>query len=495
MTPTLLAHVRAFCLEHNLLAAGDTVVVGVSGGPDSLALLHLLRALAPELSLKLIVAHLNHRLRGSEADTDAEFVRDVARRWAIEAVIESRDVAALARQRRQSIEEAARQIRYAFLWHVAQRAGRAKIAVGHNADDQAETVLLHFLRGTGLLGLRGILPATPLDQLHLSPADIPAGAETAAPLLIRPLLTTPRLEIEAYCRENGLSPRQDQTNFDTAYARNRLRHELLPYLESFNPNIRQTLARTARIVAAESDLLQRQLQNVWPILAQSESATHVTFDLAAWQQLPLALQRSALRRAIEQIQHGLHDIGFDHIENALNVVESGQTGAQFSLPHSLRLTVSYGSFTLAFENRPPRPDIPQIDGLIWLAVPSETPLPDSPWRVVARLCPPLGDVRPATQWEAFLDAAAVGGQAALRPRRPGDIFCPLGMGGRHKKINEFMIDEKIPAGWRGQIPLLVAGGRVLWVCGYRLDERARVRPETRQVLHLKFVNDHLKKLG
>ncbi len=489
MTPTLLAHVRAFCLEHNLLAAGDSVVVGVSGGPDSLALLHLLRALASELRLTLIVAHLNHRLRGSEADADAEFVADIARRWAIESVIESRDVAVLARQRRQSIEEAARQVRYTFLWHAAQRAGSAKIAVGHNADDQAETVLLHFLRGTGLSGLRGILPSTPIDQLHLPPVDIPAGAEAAAPLLIRPLLATTRAEIEAFCRENGLSPRQDQTNFDTAYARNRLRHQLLPYLESFNPNIRQTLARTARVVAAESDLLQRQLQNVWPILAQSESTEHVTFDLAAWQQLPLALQRSALRRAIEQIQRGLHDIDFGHIESALKLVESGQTGAQLSLPHRLRLTVSYGSFTLAFENRSPRPDIPQIDGPIQIAVPGETPLPNSPWRVVARLCPPRSDIRPATPWEAFLDAAAVGGQATLRPRCPGDVFCPLGMGGRHKKINEFMIDQKIPAGWRGQIPLLVAGSQVLWVCGCRLDERAKVQPETGQVLHLKFVND------
>lgn len=483
---SLVDRVGAFCASHSLLAAGDSVVIGVSGGPDSLALLHILRNLAPRLNLTLIAAHLNHQLRGADADADAEFVQAVAQSWDIAAVIETQNVAALAAQRQLSIEEAARQVRYAFLWRLARQSGSAKIAVGHNADDQVETVLMHFLRGSGLLGLRGILPAINIAGLRLPSQDIPAADEAAAPLLIRPLLDTPRAEIDAYCRQHQLTPRQDQTNLDTSYFRNRLRHELIPYLETFNPNLRPVLRRTARVVTADAEFLQQQLQTVWPSLIQSESVAHLTFDLPAWQRLPLALQRSALRRAVEQLRRGLRDIGFDHIESAVELLAAGQTGTQVTLPQLLVLTIGYGSFTLASLDNPPQPDIPLIDCPLRLNVPGETQLPASRWRVVARLCPPQANIHPADPWEAFLDASAVDQPLSLRPRQPGDLFCPLGMPGRHKKINEFMINEKIPAGWRNQIPLLVAGQRVLWVCGYRPDDQAKVRPDTKQILHIKF---------
>jgi len=493
VTPNTVDQVANFCVKHHLLAPADKIVVGVSGGADSLGLLHLLRALAPRFNLTLTAAHLNHRLRGESAQADAEFVQEICQRWGIPLVMEARPVAQLAAERRQSLEEAARQVRYAFLWQVAHATGSRKIAVGHNADDQTETVLMHFLRGSGLLGLRGMLPAVTISGLRLHPADLPpAVGQSVGPLLIRPWLRTPRAAIEAYCYSNGLHPRQDHTNLDTTYFRNRLRHELIPYLETFNPNIRAALQRTAQVAAAEADLLAQQLQDVWPQLVRSESARHVTFNLASWRNLPPALQRSALRRAIEHLRRGLRDISFEHIENALEIMAAGGVGAQASLPQGLLLTVEYHTFTVAAAatpGQPAPPETPQIQAAIPVNLPGETRLPDSRWRLVVGFGPAVAAPQPATPWEACLDAAAVSQPLILRPRQPGDTFCPLGMGGKHQKINEFMINAKIPANWRPQIPLLVAGEQVVWVCGYRPAETAKIQATTQQVLHLKFEAD------
>ena len=283
----LLARVRQYAQRYRLFSPGETVVVGVSGGPDSLCLLHLLRRLAPELRLWLHVAHLHHGLRGAEADADAAFVAELADCWGLPCTVGRADVAALAREAGLSLEEAARQARYRFLAGVAEAGGAATLAVGHNADDQAETVLMHFLRGSGAAGLRGMLPRTPLDDYRLlQAATIPIASGhrvtalrsprwrqvfvvyswTAQPLavsgadgdasdpppspgprvpasprlhLVRPLLSISRAEIEAYCAEYRLAPRTDRSNEDTIFFRNRLRHELLPLLETYNPGIRR----------------------------------------------------------------------------------------------------------------------------------------------------------------------------------------------------------------------------------------------------------------
>jgi tRNA(Ile)-lysidine synthase len=209
----LLARVRRYARRYGLLAAGETVVVGVSGGPDSLALLHLLRRLSAELGLSLRVAHLNHGLRGAMADEDASFVASLAASWGLPCTVGQMDVRSTAAGR--SLEEAARQARYRFLAEVAGAAA-GTIAVGHNADDQAETVLMHFLRGTGVAGLRGMLPRTALADYRLG---IPAKGQL---WLVRPLLGVPRRDIEVYCAKNELEPRFDRSNEDLTFFRNRL---------------------------------------------------------------------------------------------------------------------------------------------------------------------------------------------------------------------------------------------------------------------------------
>ncbi|HFB52371.1 MAG TPA: tRNA lysidine(34) synthetase TilS, partial [Anaerolineae bacterium] len=269
---TIVDRTAAFCREHQLLAAGETVVVAVSGGADSVCLLDVLRRLAPALNLKLHVAHLNHQLRGDAAAADADFVRDLARRWQLPVTIGQADVAQLARQQKKSVEDAARAARYDFLRQVARKIHAEKIAVGHNADDQSETVLLHFLRGAGLDGLRGMLPRTPQPD---------GGAP-----LIRPLLEIPRTEIEAYCRAQNLPFRTDATNRDENFTRNRVRHSLLPLLETFNPNIRAALRRTAALMQADFPLVERETDRAWQFVVKTESPQAVIFDRDDWQSLP-----------------------------------------------------------------------------------------------------------------------------------------------------------------------------------------------------------------
>jgi tRNA(Ile)-lysidine synthetase-like protein len=522
----MLTRVRRTIQRHHLLVPGETVVVGVSGGPDSLCLLHVLRELSPELSLSLHVAHLNHRMRGEDADADAAFVAALAAGWGLPSAIGTADVPALARTHKLAPEEAARRARYAFLARVAEQVGARTIAVAHNADDQTETVLMHWLRGSGLAGLRGMLPATPLEEMRLEigswkledgiwrlevggwnlengsrKLETPSPTSNVQPptsnfrplILIRPLLDIPRADVEAYCAAHELQPRFDRSNLDTTYYRNRLRHDLLPILESYNVNIRQVLRRSAVVVAADYDLLREQLEVAWKRLVRGESDQAVTFDLDDWRALPPSLQRSTLREAIHRLRRALRNIDFVHVENAVEILADGQTGDQATLPQGLMLTIGYDSFTVAGEDYRALPDLPLLlgDEVLPIALPGRTRLPGTGWTLHAEVLPhaqvPDAALTAARGWRAHLDAAVLGESPVLRVRRSGDRFCPLGMGGRGKRVNEFMINEKIPAAWRDHVPLLVsAGGQVAWVCGWRIDERARVTPATQQVAWLHF---------
>lgn len=495
MTSGLVQKIAEFCQKNTLLTYGDQVIIGVSGGPDSLCLLNVLDTLRSTLDLTLTIAHLNHQLRGVDSQADEAFVRMVAVRCQLPIFVETADVATLSAQRKQSLEEAARQVRYAFLWRVAQKVKANKIAVGHNADDQVETVLMHFLRGTGLAGLRGMLPLIEITELRLHPADMPASPHAPAPQLIRPLLETSRSEIEAYCQAYQLEPRQDFSNQDTTFFRNRLRHELIPLLETYNPNIRQTLQRTAKIMATEAEFLRDQLAQAWQAIVRNESNERIELDLLAWRKLPLALKRSTLRRAVQMLRRSLRDINFEHIESALAIADKGGVGARASLPQGLMLTLNYHTFVIAptyIPAAPALPDQPQLrqTQALPLNLPGVTILPGTNWQLRTDLLTPeqanLDRISLAERWEACLDADVIGHQPALRPRHPGDTFTPLGLGGQHQKVNEFMINKKIPAAWRKYIPLLVSGEQVWWICGYCPDDRARLRSTTQRVLYLKF---------
>ncbi|MGC8787069.1 MAG: tRNA lysidine(34) synthetase TilS, partial [Anaerolineae bacterium] len=372
--------------RHHMLSQGDAVIVGVSGGPDSLCLLHLLLRLRDAYALRLHVAHLNHCLRGEEAEADAAFVAQLASEWGLPVTVEKRDVAALARERKLAIEEAARQARYAFLASVARQTGARKIAVGHNADDQVETVCMHWLRGSGLAGLRGMQPVSRLHELRLMGQEMMTTEESDL-LLIRPLLEVPRAEIEAYCATHGLQPRFDRSNLDTTYYRNRLRHELLPFLETFNPRIREVILRSAAIISADYDYLRQQATKAWGEVVLAENAQAITFDLAKWRALPLSLQRSVLREAIHRLRRSLRNINWIHVENALSVLQTGSTGRIATLPSNLEARLGYDRFTVADKKyEEPLPDLPFLHEVtVPVQIPGQTPLPDSNWCLIAEI--------------------------------------------------------------------------------------------------------------
>jgi tRNA(Ile)-lysidine synthase len=483
---------------HELFVPGDSMVVGVSGGPDSLCLLHVLLRLREVYRVQLHVAHLNHGARGAAADADAEFVTSIAAEWELPITVEKQDVPALAEEHKLAFEEAARRVRYGFLARVAQEIGGRKIAVGHNADDQAETVLMHFLRGTGLAGLRGMLPVTPITDYRLS--VVSSQYPVASTEIVRPLLEISRAAIEAYCAEQGLSPRFDRSNLDTTFFRNRLRHELLPLLETYNPNIRDRLRHTAAVAAADYELLVQLRERAWAETVREEReeahrSSAVVFDRAAWRALPVALQRATLRQATYRLRKTLRDVTFVHVENARQIGLQGETGAQATLPMGLALVVGHDTLAVgdAGDTGPP-PDEP----LLWSAeplpvqMPGATPLPKSEWTLQV-------ETRRKEQWDAaqieanpdpwtaYLDADALVDPLVLRTRRRGERFRPQGMEGHRVKVSAFMTNLKLPQAWRDHVPLLVAGDEIAWVCGRRIGEKFTVGGETRRVARLQFI--------
>ncbi len=523
---SLLAKVRDTVAVHGLLHQGEQIVVGVSGGPDSLCLLHVLHH---GFDVRIHVGHLDHGARGGESAADARFVADLAQRWGLPATVERRDVPAIADEQGLAFEEAARRVRYGFLARIAQCVGATAIAVGHNADDQAETVLMHVLRGSGLAGLRGMLPRTRLDDLRLlgpfMAPSLPSQAEEGGPLVvIRPLLEVPRQEIEVFCREHGLEPRFDRSNLDRTYFRNRLRHELLPTLATYSPSIRQRLCHMASVVAADYRLLSDVRDSAWrrvlrwdktaPAVAPAaagadvDDAADIAFDLEAWRALPVSLQRATLRKAIFRLRRSLRDVSFVHVEDARRVALEGETGAQATLPDGLMLTLSYDLLRVHDAGvRGPAPAGPMVPrGLaLPITLPGETRLPGTEWRLESHV---LVDwdlaevVENEDRWLAHVTADALGfdvgdgcADAVLRTRRPGDRFRPHGMAGHTLPLSAYMINRKIPARWRDHVPLVVSAGEIVWVCGWQLAQQALVRSDTRRVVRMALRRASAKRGG
>ncbi|WP_376791822.1 tRNA lysidine(34) synthetase TilS [Thermoflexus sp.] len=470
--------VREAAHRFQLFPPGETVIVGVSGGPDSLCLLDVLRDLASEFGIALHVAHLHHGLRGLEADADAAFVAELAQAWGLPFTIGKEDVRALAAREGVSLEEAARQARYTFLAEVAARVGSRTIAVAHHADDQVETVLMHLLRGSGLAGLRGMRPRMLLTEYHGLLRRPPEGL-----WLVRPLLGVWRREIEAYLQAKGLTPRFDRSNLDLTFFRNRLRHEVLPFLERLNPRLRETWRRMAEILAADYEFLEGTLRQVWPTVLASEEPERIVFDLARWRELPLSLKRMALREAAFRLAHRLRDLGFEHVEEAIRMAEEGMTGGMLTWPEGLQVVIAYGNLIVAREGAAwPEPDLPLLAHPLPLE-PGETRWPDGRWVVIWEEIFPWDPNRlqHTDLWTLYLDPERSGTRLSFRVRRPGDRFHPAGMPGP-VRLKTFLINRKIPQAWRDRWPLLVnERDEILWVAGIRPAAFIRPGPDSRRV--------------
>ncbi|MDP6099925.1 MAG: tRNA lysidine(34) synthetase TilS [Dehalococcoidia bacterium] len=462
----------AFIREHGLLHSGETVVVAVSGGPDSLCLLHLLHRLRSELCIGLHTAHLDHMLRGAEAAEDASFVEHICQGLGVPFTVERQDVSAYRRRHRLSMEEASRRVRYRFLARVARDAGAGRVVVGHTSDDQVETVLMNLVRGAGARGLRGMAPVSSWPEPE---TDI---------LLVRPLLSVSHSNTEAYCGWLRLSPRQDISNLHFGPLRNRIRGRLLPLLQSMNPRVQEALLRTAQALTLDTDFLAGAVEAVWQEVVTG-SGGGLCLHLMRFRQLHPALQRHMLLRAAGEVI-GREDVEMVHVESALRLLYKPGSH-HLTLPRGLTVTTLEEHAWLG-KGEAPCP-LPPLEGEYPLRVPGKSRLPG--WRVTATISD-SGEADSSGPGDdalsglaAYMDFDAAGSGLTVRPRRPGDRFRPLGLGG-DKKLQDFMVDARIPRPWRGRVPVVCSPRHLLWLVGWGLDERVRVRPDTHRVLRLEF---------
>jgi tRNA(Ile)-lysidine synthase len=464
--PALEQQVLRFIEQHHLISDGE-LLVAVSGGPDSVCLLHILVKLQKQLKIKLHVAHLNHQLRGAESDADADYASALARQLGIPTTIERRDVKGYQAQQHLSLEEAAREVRYSFLAEVARSIGADRVAVGHTMDDHIETILMHLIRGTGTRGLQGLQPY------------IEWKSKTGSIIIVRPLLEVSHQETEDYCQSHGLMPRIDVSNLSLSPLRNRIRHQLLPLLRSYNPRVTEALLRTGRITSDDIDFLDKEIARLWDEIAQQQGVT-IILDKEKFDQLPPALQRYLLRASAERLLGSAKDIEMRHIEQMMSALAK-PAGKRLSLPGGLIFSIEYNQYRLTSDFAALSP-LPILRDEFQLNIPGETLLPG--WRIDATIIN-REQMTEKSDFTAYFDLDKTGDRLLVRPRQRGDRFQPLGMS-QPKKVGEFMIDAKIPRTWRGQIPIVGSPSQILWVVGWRIDERVKVSENTKQILCLKF---------
>lgn len=453
----VLKHVR----QLGLLSPGDRVVVAVSGGADSVALLQVLWAWRDRLDLALAVAHVEHGLRGEESLADATFVEQLARQLGLPFFLERIKLKPLLRERKgESVQAVARERRYAKLQAVAREWGGTKVAVGHTQDDQAETVLLSMLRGAGLAGLSGM----------------PARRE---PCVIRPFLQVSRSEILQYLDERHCGFRVDSSNENPKYTRNRLRREVIPLLQTFNPGVVNVLSRQAAILREEHQYLDDVAKASLESVEVGRTKNRVVWSRSQLLTFPVPIQRRMVLLTVGALWRKPSPLRFDDVETVLQHVVDGTSGSSGRFA-GLEIVREYDRVT--FMKVPVGRDsrVQREWSCVW-------PFPGSiHWPVTGQTI--HGTIKetktiPSGRNDsvAYLDADRFSHELIVRSWKPGDYFFPYGMGGRRKKIQDFFSDAKIHQAERRTVPLVVAPEGILWVGGYRSDHRFRVTEETRHV--------------
>lgn len=455
----MLDTVKAWIERHDLCGTGGYVLAACSGGPDSIALVHILNTVKAQYGFTLAVAHVDHMLRGRESEQDAEFVEGFCRQLALPLYQTQICVREFAGEEGLSTQEAARLLRFRFLRKTAQALGGARIATGHHRDDQAETVLINLLRGAGSSGLKGM-----------------RAQENG---IIRPLLAVSRSEVAEYCRANCLEYRTDSSNLSTKYLRNRVRLELLPYLaEHYNPNVTEALWRVSQIAADEHAYIRRQAEHSGVIRCDGD---RFFLDKKRLSANPLAVQREIVRLVLEKIQGHLKGISFDHVEKIVGMAACGQVGSVMPLPGKITVRVGYQAIEFGQTALPSRRMIkpPGIE----LTIPGRTDIPELGIQVQADIVstkPVHGAAQAVFDWDALRPPVCV------RTRTDGDRFQPLGMAGT-KKIKDYFIDEKVPREERDQTAVFTDRQGIIWLGGYRQSELGKTCGNTMSFLRLNIV--------
>lgn len=463
MALKFIEKVKKTIKKYRMLESGDKVIIGVSGGPDSMALLYALNQIKKKYNLELKVTHLNHGFRGKEAQREAQFVEDMAQKLKLSCEVKTFDVPAYKKKSSLSSQEAARVIRYQFLEDERKKFKATKVALGHNANDQAETLMMWLLRGAGVKGLSGIPP-------------VREG------VIIRPLIETTREEIEVYLEEKEIPFVIDSSNLKTDYLRNRLRHEIFPLLkEHYNPQLVKSLVQTASILRIENDYLENIAKDLLEDIMVSKSGKSVVIDGKDLLALPFAIQLRCIRGVLEQVKGDLRRISSTHLYDILKMVSSDKPHKLLKLPEGIRVEKSYNHLTVMHHQTAAQPFHYQFT-----SIPDQVEIEEIGKDVQFKTLKG-GDhlINKENLDIAYLDEGEIIMPLTIRNAKPGDRFQPLGMRGE-KKIKDFFIDEKVPLKERKRVPILFFGDVLGWVGGMRINHRLRVTKGTRKVLRIKI---------
>ncbi len=475
MRETVEERVYEYCRKYHMLQKGDGVVLGVSGGADSVCLLFMLLSLRSKLDLKLSVVHVNHGIR-ADASADADYVRSLCKEQNVPFYLFEEKIEELAKMRGCSTEEAGRQYRYEVFAEVMEKVHAQKIAVAHNRNDRAETMLFHLFRGTGLTGLAGIRPVR--EQI------------------IRPLLCLDRAEIEGYLEEKGIAYRHDSTNDSDDYTRNKIRHHILPYAEQeIVPGTVANMNRTADILTETEYYIEEQIQKAKRECVQEmqDEVPGFRLDAIAFGGLHEFMKKRLVLELLKELSPGHKDIAAIHVEDVCLLFER-EGNREIHLPYGIRARRQYGELflerpesaytTYEFEETLIRPDeITEEEKVFSLG---------RGRRMYLKLLNldknpiNLQDI-PENQYTKWFDYDKIIGCLTLRNRKRGDyLTMRSGEALQHKKVKDYMIAEKIPKIRRGQIPLLAEGEHVLWLVGYRISEYYKVNENTKRILQVRF---------
>jgi tRNA(Ile)-lysidine synthase len=444
--------------KYVMLSGKERVLVGLSGGPDSVCLLHVLKNLNEEFRLDLSVLYVDHGLRPEEAFEEKEFCKNLCAKLNLPFLTKSIDVQSYAKKNKLNKQEAARELRYRVFDDTAHEINADKIALGHTADDQAETLIMRLLRGSGPTGLSGIPPVR--------------GK------FIRPLIRIQRKEIKQYLEEEEIDFIVDSSNLKKDYLRNTIRLSLMPLIEEVNPNIIDTLSRTAAIFREEERYFEILVAKTLMKLISRKTDSRIELFLSPLEAMEKVILRRTLRRAIDETKD-LRGISFVHIEDIIELIKRGKSGDRLYLPHGIRAIKAYSTLILTSEP-------PVKLSTYTLEVSGETVLKETGILIKASVQGSqdleIKDIRPSDVFAVF-DADRLIFPLIIRPRKEGDFFYPHGFG-KKKKLQDFFVDEKVPRDERDAIPLIISGEDIVWVAGYRGDERFRVTDETKKVLKL-----------
>ena len=469
----LLEKGRKILFETCGLDPAKPVIAAISGGADSAVMLDML----VKLKMNVCVAHLNHQLRPT-ATRDADFVSGIAEKYDLDCVSEKIDVKGRAQESGEGIEEAARNARYQFLFKVAVEKSAAAVLTAHQADDQIETILQNILRGSGLKGLTGMQPCS-FSVYH---AKIP---------LVRPLLDCWREEILEYCLQEKLDYVMDETNTDTKYRRNRIRLELIPDLQTYNPQIKQALLRMGKIIQTDQDFIEDYLEEVIKSEAVAIRMNTAEIDIGTFKQYPLAVQRILVKRVLELCFPSEIDLGYLQYEDARRFLtrEITSTGMQLNDNVVLRLEEGRGVFMTADESEMPSPNWPSLQKTIHIKPDAGQVELGLGWKIDFALHR-IEEIENrylenSDPYQVYLDVDSLEGDLEIRKWRTGDRFRPLGMAGKSIKLSDFWTNKKVPTRAKKNWPLIFNGQDVVWIPGFQPSEGSKISAKTRRVLSMK----------